>query len=126
MGQHFVSLATFTASTTAGGGFVPKDNARDHPRMIPWQDWWAETFASINGADYTRRGLCLNAANKDGGAHVDDEFPPEYEAIKASGALGTFEYKGQSFPIEDAHLVFIRSMAFEILSSPEVLALAAP
>jgi len=121
--QYFISLLTITISNK-GCVLVPKIEATCHDRMISWDEWWDETFASINNVDYTRSALVLWACNKDGGAHVDDDFPPEYEAIKASGALGTFRHGGQSIPVEDAHRVFLRSMAFEVLSSPELLALA--
>ena len=67
----------------------------------------------------------LWAANKDGGAHVDQTIPKEYEQIKAAGALGYFEMPdGSRADIEDAHYTFLRSMAFEVLNSPALSALA--
>ncbi len=116
--MFFISLCTPTLSDTLR--LLPKAVEQESDRMIPAPQWWDETFAVINGAKYTRRGLVLCACENDGGAHVDAELPPEYAAIKASGALGWFHHGGGMSPIEDAHLVFLRSMAFEVLHSPEL------
>ncbi|MDO9382651.1 MAG: hypothetical protein Q7T86_07275 [Hyphomicrobiaceae bacterium] len=102
----------------------PLDRRSNHDRFIPWAAWWEERFAIINGFDYTRKGLVLWASNKDGGAHVDEKFPAAYQAIKASAALGRFSHGNELIPVEDAHLVFLRSMAFEVLNSPELRRLA--
>ncbi len=123
VGQYLFSLATLTISSD-GGRLLPQDQVASHHRMIPRDQWWSETFATINNQDYTHRALILWAANQDGGAHVDSNLKPEYEAIKAAGAVDTFIFNGTSVPIEDAHLVFLRSMAFEVLNSPELRLLA--
>ncbi len=120
--EFFMSLATIRVS--ASSAIVPKTEVSSHDRMIPADEWWNERFASINGVNYTRRSLVLWAANKDGGAHVDDVLPPDYEGIKASGAFGTFICGGREIPLEAAHLVFLRSMAFEVLNSQQLRALA--
>lgn len=121
--QYFVSLATITVGNH-GCVLLPKTEPASHHRMIPADEWWDEVFATINNTDYTRKALVLWACNKDGGAHVDDVLPPEYEAIKASGALGTFNHNGQDVPVEQAHLVFLRSMAFEVTASPDLRVIA--
>src|ERR1019366_5734425 len=57
------------------------------------------------------------------GAHVDDELVPEYEQLKSAGSFGSIEGPGgQTIPIEDAHLTFLRTMAFEVLNSPDLVA----
>ena len=60
----------------------------------------------------------------DGGAHVDSALPQDYEAVKASGAIGSFEEQGTKIEIEDAHLTFLRTMAFEVLNSTDLVASA--
>jgi hypothetical protein len=107
--------------SAAGGSFKPSLETNDRDRFLPASGWWMEVFAHLNGVNYTRRAVVLWAANKDGGAHVDSDFPPDYQELKASGAVGFFEYAdGQTVEIENAHLVFLRTMAFEVLNSPEL------
>ncbi len=114
------SLANFS-----GCGFEPcTDLGRPH-RLIEAPHWWTEPFAHINAVDYTRKRVVLWAANRDGGAHVDHRQAPDYEQLKAAGALGTiYSGDGSAVPVEDAHLTFLRTMAFEVLNSPDLRALA--
>jgi hypothetical protein len=120
VGEFSWSLGQFTMR-----GFEPcKDPSTPH-RLIEAPQWWTEVFAHMNNIDYTRKRVVLWAANKDGGAHVDDEQEPEYQELKAAGAIGAIEGPGdKSVPIEDAHLTFLRTMAFEVLNSPDLAALA--
>jgi hypothetical protein len=79
----------------------------------------------MDDIDYSRKRVVLWAANKDGGAHVDDQQEPEYQQRKAAGAIGAIEGPGGVLvPIEDAHLTFLRTMAFEVLSSQDLVTLA--
>jgi hypothetical protein len=80
-GEFSWSLASI--SPVAGGKFAPCTDAKAPHRMLDAPDWWQEVFAHVDGHDYTRQAVVRWAANKDGGAHVDDVLPPEYEAIKA-------------------------------------------
>jgi hypothetical protein len=122
LGEFSWSLASI--SSVAGGRFAPYTDPRAPHRMLAAPDWWKEVFAHIDGSDYTRSAAVLWAANKDGGAHVDDVLPPEYEAIRAAGAVGYFELPdGMKADIEDAHYAFIRTMAFEVLNSPDLATL---
>jgi hypothetical protein len=122
IGEFSWSLASVTPA--AGGKFAPCADPNAPHRILDAPDWWQEVFAHVDGCDYTRRAVVLWAANKDGGAHVDDVLPPEYEAIKGAGALGHFELQdGSKADIEDAHFTFLRTMAFEVLNSPDLAAL---
>jgi hypothetical protein len=122
VGEFSWSLASM--SPAAGGKFAPCADAKAPHRMLDAPAWWQEVFAHVDGRDYTRRAVVLWAANKDGGAHVDDVLPPEYEAIKATGALGYLELQdGSKADIEDAHFTFLRTMGFEVLNSPDLAAL---
>jgi hypothetical protein len=119
-GEFSWSLAQFSFE-----GFVPLTTPSGPHRYIEAPYWWTETFAHMDDIDYTRKAVVLWAANKDGGAHVDDELVPEYERLKAAGSIGSIQGPGgQSVPIEDAHLTFLRTMAFEVLNSPDLVALA--
>lgn len=122
VGEFSWSLASVTP--LAGGKFQPHSDASAPHRFIPASQWWLETFAHFGGVAYTRKLVVGWAANKDGGAHVDDSFPPEYEALKEKAALGYFELEdGTRADIEDAHFTFLRTMAFEVLNSPDIEAL---
>jgi hypothetical protein len=106
-----------------------KPDLGSHPsdRMIPATDWWNETVAR-NEHTYTRRLIVSWAADRDGGAHVDGRaFPAAYEAMIQPGSIGTFEnaQTGGPVPIEDIHLIMLRTMASEVLTSPDLCALAA-
>lgn len=73
-----------------------------------------------------RSDIILNTANKDGGAHVDDNLPPEYEWLTSAGALAMFEVPindQQLEPLADVHYVFLRQMAYEVLNSPDLIRL---
>jgi hypothetical protein len=119
------SWALASMSPAAGGKFAPCTDVKAPHRIIPAPDWWQEVFAHVDGRDYTRAAVVLWAANKDGGAHVDDTLPPEYEAIRAAGAIGYFEAPdGSRADIEDAHYTFLRTMAFEVLNSRDLVALS--
>ena len=67
------SLAQFAMT-----GFEPCTNPSTPHRLIEAPQWWTEVFAHMDDIDYTRKRVVLWAANKDGGAHVDDKQEPEY------------------------------------------------
>ena len=95
--------------------------------FVPLSKWWNQVVMVIERKHrITRRSIVLAAANKDGGAHVDKKLTAEYEALSSDGAAGTFLYGviGKEKPIQQAHLVCLRQMAYEILSSPELIKLA--
>lgn len=76
----------------------------------------------------TRKDVVLGAADKDGGAHVDSGFKPEYKAL----AEGIWQRRAVIAGVEtrtrlgDTQLPFLRQMGYEILNSPELLALGDP
>jgi len=54
---------------------------------IDFENWWnAEIYDNRNGDVLTRKGLILNVANKDGGAHIDN-LKQEYKTFKNSDIL---------------------------------------
>ena len=92
-------------------------------------DWWRnETIFVYNGNAYSRRHIVLSAANKDGGAHVDEILEDYYKALIEAGKFlsitGNLEYEGippfpQGVPVypQNAHLALLRQFAFEALNS---------
>jgi hypothetical protein len=96
---------------------------------IPIEDWWQQTVYIHGSVRLTRCSLVLNAADKDGGAHVDPTLSVEYESLMNKGGIGFYHISldpegRQSIPITDAHFVYLRQIGFEVLNSPELLALA--
>ncbi len=54
---------------------------------IDFETWWnAEIYDNRNGDVLTRKGLVLNLANKDGGAHIDD-LKQEYKSFKKNNII---------------------------------------
>lgn len=93
------------------------------------EDWWRNESVFVHNAQkYSRRKIILSAANKDGGAHVDENLEKYYEVLCAGeyaiGITGNLEYKGKPpFPQgitiypRNAHLALIRQFAHETLTS---------
>ena len=93
-------------------------------------DWWnIEEVFVYSTRKYTRKKIILTAANKDGGAHVDEELDKFYEAL-SEGENGfsmdgsKLEYNGtppfdlstQQYA-KNAHLALIRQFAHEFLAA---------
>ena len=54
---------------------------------IDFETWWnTEIYDNRNGDTLTRKGLILNVANKDGGAHIDN-LKQEYKSFKKNDII---------------------------------------
>lgn len=98
--------------------------------QMPLHKWWHEEIVHrFEDRDYHRRDLVLTAANKDGGAHVDEKLSQFYEDL-ASGKHGiSINGKDLVYPhgapydqsVEQSsrnmHLAMIRQFAHEVLAS---------
>jgi hypothetical protein len=123
--QYGWSLARMRMSVSpAMAVLVPIVEPEDSDTMVKWDVWWKASFAALDGINYSRCGVALCAANKDGGTHVDKRLPAAYAKIRAAGAFGTLHDSQGDRDIEEAHYVFLRTMACEVLHSPELLELA--
>jgi hypothetical protein len=96
--------------------------------LVPVSKWWGQVVMVLNSVRISRRDIVLAAANKDGGTHVDSKLSAEYAALAKDGAVGFFVYQTEgsrtSAQIQNAHLVSLRQLGYELLHSPELLALA--
>lgn len=102
-------------------------------RAVPAPEWWEQVIFrlqkpnSTDQIELTRKSLVLTAADKDGGAHVDEDLTEEYEILSAEGALGGMGIgagdRSVSKKIEDAHFPSLRQIAHELLHSPDLLSL---
>ncbi len=88
-------------------------------------EWWNQVIHSWSGHPITRKTLVLGAANQDGGAHVDVDLQENYASSRDDG----WRFGKRDDPtfvgdyVHDHHLVCIRQIAFELLNSPELIAL---
>jgi hypothetical protein len=115
----------------------PKLDLSKHRRFISFSEWWnQESIINAGGLEKgraTRRKLVLWAANKDGGAHVDDEIPTSYlatmdglgMAITITGEDDVKFPKEQQIkmPLKNLHFASLRQIAYEVLHSPDLLQL---
>lgn len=101
---------------------VPPDSP-----TISCRAWWMQPILLRDRVLYTRRDVVLSAANKDGGAHVDDP-DDKLLAIKDGFWLRTLKrHDGTSVkvPEQDVHFRMLRRLADELLCSRALLALVA-
>lgn len=95
----------------------------------PLSEWWNQVVYLYGPARMSRKALVLTAANKDGGAHVDSELTKEYETMMRTAESLKYGYgvagDGELAYVDlrDIHLVYLRQIGFEILSSADLLAL---
>lgn len=93
-------------------------------------EWWSqEAVLEFESRDYFRKDIVCDVANKDGGAHVDEDLPHYFSALYAGGPTlgiaGNLEYSGGPPPFEqgvlqhpvNGHLALIRQFAHEVLTS---------
>lgn len=111
-------LTTFT-----GSGPIPKLRLGAGDLSLVADEWWRQVvYVHGRGNFIARRDLVLGAANRDGGAHVDSSLTPEYEAVM--GMWSRISPEPVTGPVTEIPLIGLRTLGFEVLSSPEVFALA--
>lgn len=137
MGRRTVNV---TEDLKVSTKFEPVLDDEAHPHIgVPVQDWW-EMLVYVSSAyrgpqvripppeptRLSRKDIVLAAANKDGGAHVDEKLTPEYERLLSPLGAGLYNMDinlidGRTVrpePIIDTHLVYLRQMGYEVLESP--------
>lgn len=92
---------------------------------LPVEQWWMQTIFILDPDTWvSRKMVVLEAADKDGGAHVDASLTPTYERLIKSWDLGIFvDGGGKETPISNHHFVALRQMGHELLDSPALIAL---
>lgn len=96
-------------------------------KAVDVETWWNE-IAVVTGPEmpHTRQSIVCTAADKDGGAHVDEALTQEYEELM-KGMYSFTKSKGNAEECRDIgnHQFFaLRVFANELLNSPELQALA--
>ncbi|MES9854625.1 MAG: hypothetical protein ABW170_22645 [Candidatus Thiodiazotropha sp. L084R] len=91
---------------------------------IDMDTWWNQIVMILEYKRITRKDIVLDAANKDGGAHVDSSLTDKYDTLSNYHSIGpvSVDMKNEriQLPIKDAHFVSIRQMGYELLNSPEL------
>mgnify|MGYP000874810705 CR=1 FL=1 len=123
----YYGLGIYCCNNT-GGEYIPNLYNSFDINYLPFNTWWNQiVYVLSSDIRISRKKIILDAANKDGGAHVDLALSDEYEKLSEVGALGVFtsyrENMIEERPIDNAHLVGIRQIAYELLNSPELLTL---
>jgi hypothetical protein len=98
----------------------------------PFARWWSDEPVFVHQSkSYSRRLICLSAADTDGGAHVDSKLEEYYETLAAgqymAGITGNLEYGGHPPPFpqgvtiypKNAHFALIRQFTHEFLCSAD-------
>ncbi|SRR5665213_1235055 len=113
--------------------FIPKIHVTDDfghkvapkGRLISLDEWWEKepVYVMANNEVYVRKSLAKMVADKDGGAHVDENIPADYEKlIGGAGCSITLnpDTEKKTVPFKNAHLSALRQVGFEVLHSPEI------
>lgn len=116
MPSLFDGVTEFTFEET---GIYP-NLTTSFPQKLGVESWWEEVVL-ISGPNsiHTRKSIILAAANKDGGAHVDQNLNSEFEELLEG--LFTFTRAGEN-PVEldNNHFTALRVFANELLNSEEI------
>ncbi len=96
--------------------------------FVPLHAWWCkETIIRLRAdASLNRRDLILDAANKDGGAHVAATLPPIYDKTRLGAGMEVeidFRTDPVRVPFENVHFASLRQIAYEVLNSPALIGL---
>lgn len=100
---------------------VPEDSP-----AILCPDWWDQPVFIRDKRAYTRKDVVLSAANKDGGAHIDNP-DAKLQALQEGFWIRTVTHADgtkRTEPLADNHFRMLRRFAEELLSSKELLNLA--
>jgi hypothetical protein len=67
---------------TAGGrsAIMRDDFTNPNYKLVPLERWWMDEYLVIGQVRSSKKQIVLDVANKDGGAHVDEEVPARYVA----------------------------------------------
>lgn len=106
----------------SGGSLIPHLGRGHYKAFWPSDGWWTQLVYVRGDVRITRRDIILAAANKDGGAHVDSALTPAYEELM-QGVWSTGEGPNET-RIQDQQFILLRDAGYEILHSPDLIALA--
>lgn len=118
--------------TTRVDSFYPPLDDTPHAYEMKFHEWWDQVVYVLppKATRLRRRDIVLTAANKDGGAHFDENLTPGYEQLAAPGTGGRWvsvvDGVEQITDFIGTHFVCLRQMGYEVLHSSNLLALLDP
>jgi hypothetical protein len=88
----------------------------------PFDAWWTEpVIKDMQKRVFTRRGLVLGVANKEGGSHVDPSLPEPYADLSRNNSLGWLvggsHEQGTGTPLGNPVPASLRQIAYEVDAS---------
>jgi hypothetical protein len=113
---------------------IPCLESAPSKRLLLANEWWTETVLYGGSLKMSRGDLVLDAANKDGGAHVDSQLAPCYEEVIRGlgiGMIWRFDDEPTNGPIREPlfsplrglHFASLRHFGYEVLNSPDLTTL---
>ncbi len=108
------------------GHTLEYDPVPEESPAILCPDWWEQPVFIRDKKAYKRKDVVLSAANKDGGAHVDNP-DAKLQALQEGFWIRTVTHADgtqKAEPLADNHFRMLRRFAEELLSSKELLKLA--
>jgi hypothetical protein len=104
-----------------------------HKEFVLADQWW-EQVIYVGGRPIRRatpwvqlkirrKDVVLCAANRDGGAHVDPRLTAEYQALVEGLWRATKGPPHTEISLPDDQFVLLRQMGYEVLNSPDLVAL---
>jgi hypothetical protein len=115
------------------GSFKPYIDTSKRNEQIPADAWWGtepvmELLQEKTDEVVTRKQIILAAANQDGGAHVDQKKSAEYLRLSDGLSIEVVarfrDGVTRKVKLRHANLVALRQIAYEVLVSPDIKALA--
>lgn len=116
---------TLIKTESSGTHIEPSFDRIPFKRNVAFNTWWGERIFLIGGRSLTRKQLILAAANKDGGAHVDD-LPEDYAMFKDglwTAYTGTTVAGTDGRKLGEQAAMTIVQIAYEITNSPGIIVL---
>jgi hypothetical protein len=116
---------------TTGGNppraeYIPNLSESSRKKYVSVNEWWEKEviYHFQSSGPLARKNLVLMAADKDGGAHVDEILPEEYERIMRGEPWSVHsEMTGGKILLVNGHLASLRQMGYEVLNSPQIMGL---
>jgi hypothetical protein len=99
---------------------VPLFDKGKNNNMVPFDTWWnGIVLVDREKNKFTRRDIVLTLANKEGGAHIDEEIDDSYFNLRKNNALEMFDVtpEGKTFSSADQVPASMRQIAHEILKT---------
>jgi hypothetical protein len=82
-----VTLRVGGAGSRGGTSFTRYRGDKSPEAKVPLQDWWLRPCWDSGNNQVSNKDIILALANKEGGAHVDDDLSAKYAAAKNQGRI---------------------------------------